>query len=706
MSRSFFASRRVRCGAVASLLVVSASWVSGLQVCQAQLQAPTANDRHITRMVTDLLQKEHLSRHRLDSEIAGRALTLFFKTLDPGKMYFNQPDVDFYMSKKDDFIKQISQGKIDLGYAMFTTFLERIDGRVKLADEFLKTPMDFTVDESMVSDPDVAQYPKTEAEVRDLWRKRIKYDLLVLKADKTTKKIGAKDPRAANPDSKKANEDPAQKLTRRYHSFAKRMHQTDHEELLEMYLSALTMSYDPHSTYMAPSTLENFEINMRLELDGIGAQLSFEDGYTVVNKIIPGGAADKDARLKPEDKVSGVGQGVDGDIVDVVDMKLSDVVQMIRGKRGTVVRLEVLPVGSPEKKIYNITRAQVELKDSEARGEVIEEKRDGRTYRVGVIDLPSFYMDMEGARRNLPDYRSTTRDVAKLLDEFRSKQVDAVILDLSRNGGGSLTEAISLTGLFIDQGPIVQVKDKNGKKTVYNDPNDPFVGSKWEGPLVVLTSKFSASASEIFAGAIQDYHRGLIVGDRATHGKGTVQSLLDLGQEFFQLPHSPPLGALKITMQQFYRPDGDSTQNRGVPADIPLPALTAELDVGERDLDYALPFDRIDPVPYEDMHLVDKSRIDRLIAASVERQKSSSDFQKVGQEIEKYHELKARKTVSLNEQKFLADREKLNMEKKEEDEHDEQSDPHRPVFKRNFYNNEVIAITLDYLGLFKLVAKN
>ena len=705
MIRFFFASRRVHCGAIASLLVVSAAWVAGLQVCQAQLQAPTANDRHITRMVTDLLQKEHLSRHRLDSEIAGRALTLFFKTLDPGKMYFNQPDVDFYMSKKDEFIRQISQGKIDLGYQMFTTFLERIDGRVKLADEYLKTPMDFTIDESMVSDPDVATYPKTEAEVRDLWRKRIKYDLLVLKADKTTRKVGGKDPRAAS-DSKKANEDPAQKLTRRYHSFSKRMHQTDHEELLEMYLSALTMSYDPHSTYMAPSTLENFEINMRLELDGIGAELSFEDGYTVVNKIIPGGAADKDGRLKPEDKVSGVGQGVEGDIVDVVDMKLSDVVQMIRGKRGTVVRLEVLPVGSPEKKIYNITRAQVELKDSEARGEVIEERRDGRTYRVGVIDLPSFYMDMEGARRNLPDYRSTTRDVAKLLDEFRSKQVDAVILDLSRNGGGSLTEAISLTGLFIDEGPIVQVKDKNGKKTVYNDPNDPFVGSKWSGPLVVLCSKFSASASEIFAGAIQDYHRGLIVGDRATHGKGTVQSLLDLGQEFFQLPHSPPLGALKITMQQFYRPDGDSTQNRGVPADIPLPALTAELDVGERDLDYALPFDRIDPVPYEQVNLVDKSRIDRLIAASVERQKSSSDFQKVGQEIEKYHELKARKTVSLNEQKFMADREKLNMEKKEEEEHDEQSDPHRPVFKRNFYNNEVIAITLDYLGLFKLVAKN
>ena len=663
-------------------------------------------------MVTDLLQKEHLSRHRLDSEIAGRALTLFLKTLDPGKMYFTQPDVDFYMAKKDEFIQQIRQGKIELGYAIFTRFLERVDGRVALADEYLKAPMDFTIDEDMISDPDVAQYPKTEAEVRDLWRKRIKYDLLVLKADKASKKKAAEkkangdkvEPNAS--DTAKANEDPRQKLMRRYHSFAKRMHQTDNNELLEMYLTALTMSYDPHSTYMAPSTLENFEINMRLELDGIGAQLSFEDGYTVVKKIIPGGAADKDGRLKPEDKVAGVGQGVDGDIVDVVDMKLSDVVQMIRGKRGTVVRLEVLPVGSPEKKIYNITRAQVELKDSEARGEIIEEKRDGRTYRVGVIDLPSFYMDMEGARNNRPDYRSTTRDVAKLLDEFRSKQVDAVILDLSRNGGGSLTEAISLTGLFIDNGPIVQVKDKNGKKTVYNDPNEPFVGQKWDGPLVVLTSKFSASASEIFAGAIQDYRRGLIVGDKSTHGKGTVQSLLDLGQEFFQLPHSPPLGALKITMQQFYRPDGDSTQNRGVPADIPLPALTAELDVGERDLDYALPFDRIDPVPYEDMHLVDKSRIDRLNVASVERQKSSSDFQKVGQEIEKYHELKARKTVSLNEQKFLADREKLNMEKKEEDEHDEQSDPHRPVFKRNFYNNEVIAITLDYLGLFKLVAKN
>jgi carboxyl-terminal processing protease len=616
-------------------------------------------------------------------------------------MYFTQQDVEFFLAKRDQFVHDISRGDITLGYQMFRTFLARIDQRVKLVDELLAGPFDFAIDEDMVSDPDVAKYPRDDQEARDLWRKRLKYDLLVQMADKKfgdNKKKGADKAQPAKPP-----EDPKVKLARRYHSFAKRMHQTDHDELLEMFLTSLTTSYDPHSTYMSPSTLENFDIQMKLELDGIGAQLQFDDGFTVVNKIIPGGAADKDGRLKAEDKVTGVGQGPDGEIEDVVDMKLQDVVQRIRGKRGTIVRLEVVPVSGGEKKIYNITRAQIELTDSEARSEIIEQKRNGQTFKIGVIDLPSFYMDMEGARRGKPDFRSTTRDMGRLLDEFREKHVDAVVLDLRRNGGGSLTEAINLTGLFVDEGPIVQVKDKNGKKTVYNDPDQ---GTKWDGPLVVITSKFSASASEIFAGAIQDYHRGLIVGDRSTHGKGTVQSLLDLGQQLFQLPNAPPLGALKITMQQFYRPNGDSTQNRGVRADIPLPALTAELDVGEADLDYALPFDKIDPAPFQRLNMVERARVEQLAAASAQRQKSSNDFHKVALEIDRYHELKARKTMPLNEAKFMAEREKLNIDKKEEEEHEQANDPHRPIFERNFYSNEVLEITLDYLSQFRLAANN
>lgn len=687
MSRYLVALRRGRLLAIASLLLVLAALP--LALARAELEGQTANDRQVTLAVTSLMRTEHLTRHPLDSEIAERTLTLFLKALDPWKLYFYQADVDKFMAQRDELVRQVRKGDISLGYEIFRTFLARAAERVKLADEYLAAPHDFTVDEEMVSDPDAAKYATDEKDARDLWRKRVKYDLLVLEADKANGKQVT---------GKEAEE----KLSRRYHSFLKRMQQTDHDELLESYLTSLTTSYDPHSTYMSPSTLENFEITMRLELDGIGAQLQFEDGFTVVNKIIPGGAADKEGHLKAEDKIVGVGQGAEGDMVDVVDMKLTDVVQMIRGKRGTVVRVEVIPVGQKtEKKTYSITRAKIELTDSEARAQIFEEKRNGQTFKVGVIDLPSFYMDMEGARRNQPDYKSTTRDVAKLLEDFRAKHVDAVILDLRRNGGGSLTEAISLTGLFIDEGPIVQVKDKDNKRQTYNDLDR---GTSWDGPLVVLTSKFSASASEIFAGAIQDYRRGIIVGDKSTHGKGTVQSLLDLGRQLFQIPNSPSLGALKLTMQQFYRPSGESTQNRGVHADIALPSLTAELDVGEADLEYALPFDRIEAVPFHRVDKVDNAKIERLAALSRDRQKSSSDFQKVLRNIVRYHDQKSRKSVTLNEKKFLAEREELNMDKEQEKKLEELNNPHKDVFLRNFYSDEVIAITLDYLEQIKLAA--
>ncbi len=360
-----------------------------------------------------------------------------------------------------------------------------------------------------------------------MWRKRIKFDLLRLRVDE---------------EEKMTVEKQREKVLRRYVSFSKRMHQTDREEVLEMYLSAMTMSFDPHTSYMSPRSLDNFEIQMRLELDGIGAALQSIDGYTVVNKIIPGGAAGKDGRLKPEDRIVGVGQGADGEIEDVVDMKLSDVVDRIRGKRNTVVRLEVTDKDGLDRRIVEITRAKIELKDSEAQKAVFEiAKPSGAPYKIGVIDLPSFYLDMEGVKNGIPNFKSTTRDVRLILEEFNKQQVDAVILDLRRNGGGSLQEAISLTGLFIEDGPVVQVKDANGDVHAYMDNDNGSI--VWKGPLVVMISKFSASASEILAGAIQDYKRGLIIGDHATHGKGTVQSLMDLGAQLFQgIQNAPSLG--------------------------------------------------------------------------------------------------------------------------------------------------------------------
>ncbi|MCS7304442.1 MAG: carboxy terminal-processing peptidase [Thermoguttaceae bacterium] len=643
---------------------------------------PTSEDRQVTLAVVRLLQRDHLSRRPLDDEIAQRCLKKYLKMLDPMKLYFYQSDVDSFWRRVGELDEAFQRGDTSFGFEVFKVFLQRVDERIKWVDELLNMDHDFSVDEELFVDRDSASYPANAQDARELWRKRIKYDLLTLKVDKI--------------EGQQARE----KLARRYHSFAKRMHQTDNEEVLEMYLSAMTQAFDPHTEYQSPRTKENFEILMKLELEGIGASLQYEDGYTKVHKIIPGGAADKDGRLKVGDRIVGVGQGTDGEIVDVVDMKLSDVVALIRGKKGTVVRLEVISGETGERKIITLTRAKIELKDSEAQGEIFTmgKKPDGSPYKIGVIDLPSFYMDMAGARMGLPMFKSTTRDVRRILEDFNAKGVDALVLDLRRNGGGALTEAINLTGLFIDEGPVVQVKDPEGRVQPYLDSDPEML---WKGPLVVLVSKFSASASEILAGAIQDYRRGLVVGDQATHGKGTVQTLLDIGREVFRIPNAKNLGALKVTVQQFYRPSGDSTQNRGVLADIQWPSLSSHLDIAEADLDYALPFDRVDPVPHKTYDLVNPDWIRQLAARSAARCEASADFQKVAKTIDRYKQQKARKTVTLNEQKFLAERAELNVEEEEKKKIEENLEPKSGGIQRDFYLNEALAITLDYLELLR-----
>ncbi len=675
-------SRRFQVGVLAGLILVSAlaTWAVSAPK-RSDLTTPSARDRQITLAVVSLLGREHLSTHELDDEISRRTFDNFLKALDPMKVYFYQSDIDAFGHYRDRLDDMARRGDISFGYLVFKTFLERIDERVAVIDELLEMEHDFTVDEQMIIDRDQAAYAKTPEEARERWRKRIKYDLLVLMADDTD------------------GEDAVDRLRRRYHSFASRMHQTDSDELLEMYLSSLTMAYDPHTSYMSPSTLENFEIMMRLNLEGIGASLQSVDGYTVVRKIIPGGAADRQGELKVEDRVVGVGQGNDGELVDVVDMKLSDVVALIRGKRGTVVRLEVTPADSPARKVIRIERDRIELTDSEARGKVFEAGRrpdDGQPYKIGVIDLPSFYMDMAGARLGLPDFKSTTRDVRNILDGFKEQGVDAVVLDLRRNGGGSLTEAISLTGLFIPEGPVVQVKDSGGRVQPYHNL-DPTMA--WKGPLVVVVSKFSASASEILAGAIQDYGRGLVIGDYATHGKGTVQSLMDLGQQLFRVPNAPAMGALKVTMQQFYRPSGDSTQKRGVVSDVELPSLTTHLDISESDLDFPVAFERIDPLTFKRFGYVDPAVRELIRRRSDERTTQSEDFQKVLDNIERYKEQKARKYVTLNKEAFLAERAELNAEREQQKQLEEMNEGNSSAeIKRDYYLDEAIAITVDFLN--------
>jgi len=640
-------------------------------VAPGQANAPPAavkagtNDRYIAVAVRRQLENEHFLRKPIDDEIARRWFSSFLEALDPMKVYFLQSDVDAFMQKRESLDDLVKKGDVTFAYDVLTRFLQRVDQRLPLVERLIQGAQDFTKDETIVIDRDETKWAKNEAEAEDIWRRRIKYDLLVQKMEKTP------------------SEEAKDKLLRRYRSLAKRWHQMTADELLETYLSSLTSSFDPHTSYMSPGTLENFEIGMRLQLDGIGAQLKGEDGYTTIVELTPGGAADKDGRLKSKDRVVGVGQGTEGEIVDVVDMNLNEVVKLIRGKRGTTVRLKVIPVGENVPKVYDITRAKIELKDAEARGEVIEhgKKADGSPYKVGVINLPSFYLDMAGAQQGQAEFKSSTRDCKRLLEDFSKQGVDCVVLDLRSNGGGSLPEAIKLTGLFIDKGPVVQIKDSDKQVRPYDDV-DP--GVVWDGPLVVLTSKFSASASEILAGAIQDYHRGLIVGDKSTHGKGTVQTLLDVGRQLFpRFDSSPQLGAIKVTIQQFYRPSGDSTQLEGVLSDVELPSITSHLPIGESDLDHALTFDRVPRADFAGSGKVTDGMVAMLREASAKRVQANKDFVKLAGDIARYEKRKDEKTISLVETEFERQwNEGKAAEDEEEKKLEEMESQKKPVVRR------------------------
>lgn len=663
-----------------------------------EMSSARAIDRQIIRTVAKIMDQDHLSKHPLDDEISERAFKQMLKSLDPLKLYFLQSDVDEFLRDKDNLDDFARRGNMDFAIMVFKRFLQRVDQRVAMANESIDAEHDFTVDESLAIDGDKLNYPINDAEAKDRMRKQIKYRLLVFESDKIRadkEKAEGKETNAElNVLRGDPNEDPRERLHRSYRTNLKRWHQTDADELLELYVSALTTSFDPHTSYMSPDSLENFRILMGLNLDGIGATLTSEDGFTKLTSIVPGGAADKDGRLKPGDKIVAVGQGEEGEMSDVIDMKLDDVVAQIRGTAGTVVRLLVQPVSGGESQIYDITRAKITLEDSAARSEVVEHgtKADGTPFRFGYIDLPSFYMDMEAAREQADGFRSTTRDVSKILQDFKAQKVDAVVLDLSRNGGGSLTEAINLTGLFIDRGPVVQVKDMGGKVQVYDDTNS---GVLWSGPLVVMTSKESASASEILAGAIQDYNRGLIVGDPTTHGKGTVQSLVELSQYV----GVPDMGALKITIQQFYLPGGQSTQRQGVMSDVVLPAITASFDNSEADLDYALPNDQVKESRHTDYKMVDSSLLSTIRTKSSERIRSSESFDRLLKRIELFNTQKDEDFVSLNRDEFLRRRAELDAQREEEDQNLGSQIPKKEIFRKDYYNTEILNVAKDYVEL-------
>ncbi len=679
---------RIRRFTAAGMLVL------GLTTFFAQrLSSADAADGETAVLVSKIIPQFHLSRRSIDDEVSGALLDGFIKDLDPQKLYFLDSDIQEFQKYRTQLDDELKEGNVAFAYKLFEVYKERLTRQMGVANEWVEKEHDFTIDEKLETDPKKISWAKSTEELDDRWRRRVKHDLLLFKLNAEE---AAKDPDAEKDEADDI--DPRVRLHKRYRNTLLTVSQYGTGEQLEMYLTALASVFDPHSSYMSPQSWEDFEIQMRLSLDGIGAALRGDDGYTVVASIVPGGAASDDGRLKVKDKIIGVGQA-EGEIVDIYEMKLSEVVRMIRGPRGTIVRLQVKSDEDGKIKIIQLTRKKIELKESEVKGEIIEAAdRVGRPGRVGVISLPSFYRDFAGASGGVANFKSAGADVAKVLGQFAREQVDVVIIDLRNNGGGALTEAVEISGQFIDRGPVVQVKEPSGYVRILDDEES---GVMYNGPLVVICNRLSASASEIFAGVIKDYRRGIIIGDTTTHGKGTVQNLMDVSpRQPFRLITPSDRGKLKLTIQQFYRVQGDSTQNRGVRSDIVLPSLIDHWDLGESFLDNALPFDKIRSAKYSQVSSVNPQVVSALQKNSETRVSQDKDFQRVERAVSRYLERKTRTKISLNADTVRKEREEDEKANKEDKIDEEEKDPDAddPIFPENFYNNEALNIALDYVA--------
>lgn len=593
---------------------------------------PAPGDKDITKTVARILVQNHYLQRPLDNTVANKFLDRYIEVLDNLHLHFLQSDLAEFNTYRTNLAERTyKEGDTAPARAIFSRFLERLEQRALYVAELLETEkFEFTGNDRYNLNRKDAPRPKDLAEARQIWRQHLRYEILQEKL------------------AKEKPEEIAKKITRRYARVLRMYQDLDNADILEIYLSALTHVYDPHSDYMGKSSLETFSINMSLSLYGIGALLQSEDGYCKIKELVPGGPAAQSKKLKPSDKIIAVAQG-DGEAVDVVDLPLKKVVDMIRGPKGTVVNLTIIPADAPDpstRKLVTLVRDEIKLEDQEAKAKVIDlPVGQQKPLRLGVIDLPSFYASFD--RKGDAEPKSTTVDVDRLLRKLKREKVEGIILDLRRNGGGSLEEAINLTGLFIKEGPVVQVKDYSGRVMVDSD-TDPEV--RYDGPLVVLTSRFSASASEILAGALQDYGRALIVGDSSTHGKGTVQSLIRLD------PFVPKYlgrtgesaGALKLTIRMFYRASGASTQLRGVIPDIILPSANNYAEIGEAALDNPLPGDPIDSASYQKLNLI-QPLLPELQRRSMARLDKDQDFIYVQEDIEQYRKMLADRSVSLNE---------------------------------------------------------
>jgi carboxyl-terminal processing protease len=654
-------------------------------VVGAQAPGPQSEDQETARVVVQLLERLHIARPQIDDAIAVKWCDNFIKELDPAKYYFLKADVEEFKKEASTLDDQVKVGNVDFAKRVLARYLTRQDERFKTQMELLKEKFDFTADEYLSDDSEKIDFPVDKAEADARLRKKVKFDLLYSKVVEDV-----------------SEQEAVKKWTIRYRDRNRQAHQIDSGELLQAYLTNLTKTFDPHSAYLGPKDWEDmYNQTLHLSLEGIGAQLRSEDGYAIVTEIVPGMAADKDGRLQPEDKIIGVEK--DGETIDLVEKKLNDVVRYIRGPRGTKVRLIVQPDGTKEKRVYELTRQKIELKEQHAKSKVIEAKADnGKTLKIGIISLPAFYGDTTAILRGDQDAVSATTDCRRILTEYRASGIDAVVVDLRQNGGGLLDEAKTVSGLFIDTGPVVQVKESVGIR--HHDDDEE--GTAWDGPLVVLIDKFSASASEIFAGVIRDYNRGLIIGDSSTFGKGTVQQIVMIGDHVRERGHrttSNNRGVLKLTIQQFYRANGESTQIKGVPPHIHIPSMNDYRDFGEGKLDNRLKFDKVADLPHDNYHRVPEDLVAVLEKRSLERRKADPKFKKLDEQIQKFIERKARHSISLNESKFRSEyvpddpEEKAAAEKAKKAKKKKFTE--REVWTSDFYEDEIIHIVCDYLTL-------
>jgi len=607
--------------------------------------APTDPQRATARKIGRILEEAHYSRAALDDKMSEVIYQRYLESLDGQKSYFLQSDINDFNAYRFLFDDMIRTGDIDPAYLVFARFQQRNHERIQHAIALLSTEPDWTVNESFDFDRSKASWLSDQAALDELWRKRVKNDALSLML------TGKPWPEVADV------------LKKRYERVLKRVDQVSPDDVFENLMNAYARAFDPHSSYFSPRSSEEYRIQMSLNYEGIGASLQIIDDYVTIMSVLEGGPAAVAGTLTVNDRITGVGQGKDGGFQDVIGWRLDDVVQLIRGKAGTLVRLQILPAGAgpgaPEK-VLEFTRNQVTLEAQAAHKEVKNVARNGKVYKIGVITVPGFYRDVAAESAGDKNYRSTTRDVAKLLKELKSENIDGLVLDLRNDGGGYLPEATELTGLFIDHGPVVQVRDTTGRLEVLDDPQSM---PTYDGPLAVLVDRLSASASEIFAGAIQDYHRGLILG-QTTFGKGTVQSLMPLDR----FSSKPTSGQLTVTIGKFYRVTGESTQHRGVQPDVALASAIDTKEIGESALESALPWDRIAGVPFKtSAGTAAAPPIAALATEEDARAQIDPDYKWLKSDIAALDSVREQKTVSLNlkvrrEERTRIDKERLERE--------------------------------------------